>query len=394
MKYNIGRLKNFVYLISGLEYQVSDYKVYITKGDVYKLHTNVTTFSENETFAGRFRFNTTVTCTLNRIIDDSLFKQKNFYIVVENYEGLQFLVSPEFTAKYSSELTINEQITYVINFNTQSNIPTRILASKITAINDDKPYQYNGLGFTDLYIGQTNWYKVEYLTAEYTRNSNGEIQLVFSYPIGDNDYHYDLINFPDNRWNIQVVTPDSVISEYNLFPQYTRQNERFTITLRGVKQGQLAGNTSQEAQYRWQPTDEFICDSFNKYVKEVRQQYVDGTWKNTGESRKGQLVERNSDYCGYAAGDLYRWVTLEGYICVGFEKHYKQKEQKSVDGGETWTDTGVERVGDLIEINSADCGYYVEEWKEVPGEYICEEYDPSVTWVLLSDQYYCNVITV
>lgn len=74
MIYRIGKLKNFIYLITDLVYQVSDYKVYMVSGNVYKLNTDLTTFTEQETFAGRFRFNTTVTCTLNRIIDDSLFR--------------------------------------------------------------------------------------------------------------------------------------------------------------------------------------------------------------------------------------------------------------------------------------------------------------------------------
>lgn len=402
MSYNIGKLKNFIYLITDISYQVSDYKVYLTKGDVYKLQTDLTTFSETENYAGRFQFNTTVTCTLNRIIDDSLFRQKNFYIVVEDYNGLQFIVSPEFPARFTSELTINESITNVLTFNTQSNIPTRILASKIVASQvSGNICQYTGIGIKDLFIGQNEWYKVEYLTAEYTKTFNGSydtIQLTFTYPIADNDYHYDLINFPDNRWNIRIDTPDDEVREYSLFPQYNRQNTdttgRFSITLRGTQQGLQYGTSGQEKQYRWVPSSEYICDGFNKYVKDVQQVYASGLWVNTGEFKKGELVERNSEDCGYSDTVQYRWVTVAGYVCDGVNKYQKQKQQKSTDGGATWQDTGVERSGDLIENDSIDCGYEAAEWKEVEGEYICEEYDPSVSWVLLSDEYYCKVVTV
>ena len=73
-------------------------------------------------------------------------------------------------------------------------------------------------------------------------------------------------------------------------------------------------------------------------------------------------------------------------MCVGTNKYYKQKQQVSYDG-ETWTDTDKYREGDLYEVNSTVCGYEEIEWKE--EGFICEEYDPSASWVLLADEYYC-----
>ena len=69
--YKVGKLKNFIYLIKNLQYRVADYKVYITSGEVYKLDANLVTFNETESYAGRFKFTTTVTATLNRIFNDS-----------------------------------------------------------------------------------------------------------------------------------------------------------------------------------------------------------------------------------------------------------------------------------------------------------------------------------
>ena len=51
-----------------------------------------------------------------------------------------------------------------------------------------------------------------------------------------------------------------------------------------------------------------------------------------------------------------RWVD-NGTICVGYNKHVKQKKQISNDGGITWSDTSETRTGSLIEANSTDCGY-------------------------------------
>lgn len=403
--YKVGKLKNFIYLIKNLKYRVSGYKVYITSGEVYKLDANLVTFNETESYADRFKFTTTVTATLNRIFNDSSIRQNNYKVVVEDTKGQQYIVSPEFNAHFTGEYTINnEGIAYTLTFTTQSNIPTRILQSKIIANNDTPPCSYNGIGIKQLFVGTNNgWKEINIITAEYQKVFNGsydQIQITFSYPIEDDDFHYQLISFPQNRWDVKIKTANDEIIEYSLFPQYTRQTaeeggtDKFTIVMKGVAGSNLKGTTTQQPQYRWVPTEEYICDGFNKYVKEKQEELVNNEWVATDKFRKGALIETSCVDCGYSIQTLYRWVTLdltEEYECVGFDKHYKQKQQKSDDNGKTWTDTGTTRVGDLVQANSNDCGYVLTEWKEVKGEFICEEYDPSVTWVLLADEFYCNL---
>lgn len=67
---------------------------------------------------------------------------------------------------------------------------------------------------------------------------------------------------------------------------------------------------------------------------------------------------------GYA-GEMYtisvcsaitRWIT-SGYTCDGYDKYTLEVQQRSIDGGTTWTATGNERKGSLIETSSEDCGY-------------------------------------
>lgn len=403
--YKVGKLKNFIYLIKNLKYRVSGYKVYITSGEVYKLDANLVTFNETESYADRFKFTTTVTATLNRIFNDSSIRQNNYKVVVEDTKGQQYIVSPEFNAHFTGEYTINnEGIAYTLTFTTQSNIPTRILQSKIIANNDTPPCSYNGIGIKQLFVGTNNgWKEINIITAEYQKVFNGsydQIQITFSYPIEDDDFHYQLISFPQNRWDVKIKTANDEIIEYSLFPQYTRQTaeeggtDKFTIVMKGVAGSNLKGTTTQQPQYRWVPTEEYICDGFNKYVKEKQEELVNNEWVATDKFRKGALIETSCVDCGYSIQTIYRWVTLdltEEYECVGFDKHYKQKQQKSDDNGKTWTDTGVTRVGDLVQADSKDCGYVLTEWKEVKGEFICEEYDPSVTWVLLADEFYCNL---
>lgn len=108
--YKVGKLKNFIYLIKDLKYRVVDYKVYITSGEVYKLDANLVTFTETESYAGRFKFTTTVTATLNRIYNDSRIRQNNYKVVVEDTKGQQYIVSPEFDAHLleSTQLIMKE----------------------------------------------------------------------------------------------------------------------------------------------------------------------------------------------------------------------------------------------------------------------------------------------
>lgn len=403
--YKIGKLKDHIYLIEDLVYKVIDYKVNIISGKVYKLFADQVIFNEQESYSGRFQFNTTVEVTLNRIYDDTFIKNNKFKLIVEDLNGIQYLVSPEFEASYTSDFTINgESIIYKLTFSTQSNIPTRIVYSKIVGETIDKECKYNMFGIDNLYIGHNNNYKkVDFLACEYNKTYDGyfnNIKVTFTIDVEDNDWHYDLIKFPDNRWDVKIESNQQTIIETLLFPQYARQssetNTIFSIVLSKREGGTLVGKSQSQTQSRWLPTDEFICDGFTKYVKEVKQIYVNGEWQNTEEVRKGLFVESNSEYCGYEVGIRYRWVDLgidTDYICVGTNKHIKQQQQISRDDGQTWENTDTYRAGDLYQANSLDCGYEFIEWLPVDGQYICEEYDPSVSWVLV-DEYICKPIVI
>lgn len=111
--------------------------------------------------------------------------------------------------------------------------------------------------------------------------------------------------------------------------------------------------------YQWIPTGEYICQGYNKYMKEKQVYSTDNgsTWTDTGNRRTGGLVEADSPYCGYEEY-IYQWVDVSGeYVCQGYDKYTKQKEQRSSDNGQTWVDTGNTRAGSLIETSSTDCGY-------------------------------------
>ena len=122
---------------------------------------------------------------------------------------------------------------------------------------------------------------------------------------------------------------------------------------------------------------EYTCENFNKYAIEAEYVSYDSgqSWEPTGQTRTGQMIEPLSTDCNV----LYQWVTVEGqFICVGYDKFTLQKEQYSIDSGETWIDSGNERAGTLIEIQSSDCGYepsYIYQWVIVQNEYVCQGTD-------------------
>lgn len=128
--------------------------------------------------------------------------------------------------------------------------------------------------------------------------------------------------------------------------------------------------------YQWIPTGEYMCVGYNKYVKEKQVYSIDNgtTWTDTDNRRPGGLVEADSPYCGYEQY-IYQWVDVSGeYVCQGTTKYKKQKEQRSSDMGVSWEDTGNTRQGEVIEVNSFDCGYVAYRWVDDTG-YECVGYD-------------------
>ena len=107
--------------------------------------------------------------------------------------------------------------------------------------------------------------------------------------------------------------------------------------------------------YQWVDTGTTGCLSGDKYTIEKEQISYDGgaTWADTGNTRRGNLLEVDSDDCLQ-----YRWIEVQNdYICVGSDKYTKEKEQSSNDDGVTWTDTGAQRTGEIIQSGSTDCNF-------------------------------------
>ena len=128
--------------------------------------------------------------------------------------------------------------------------------------------------------------------------------------------------------------------------------------------------------YRWYtlPTTEYICSAYTKYNKEVYQVSYDSgsTWQNVVPytTRIGDVIEYNSADCGYS-GVIYKWEVTSGYTCIGVSKYEETQKFESYDNGMSWSAvTPAEYgVGELIESPSTDCGY-VPPTPSYSGQYL------------------------
>ena len=112
--------------------------------------------------------------------------------------------------------------------------------------------------------------------------------------------------------------------------------------------------------------------------------FVDVTPRQT---RNGDLLEINSNYCGYEIEPQYRWyrapasdflcddcpesierwVNIGSTFCIGKNKYVFQGKEVSYDSGTTWSEpTNVKMT--LVEAKSADCGYV-----PITGDYLTFE---------------------
>lgn len=99
--------------------------------------------------------------------------------------------------------------------------------------------------------------------------------------------------------------------------------------------------------------------TYCKFYKE--QQYVSYdsgvTWSATSETRKGDLIERDSVDCGWTPIEpVFRYVTGSPYCQVGSNDMVMNIDyQASYDEEETWVTIGT--TIKIVEKNSLDCGY-------------------------------------
>lgn len=137
--------------------------------------------------------------------------------------------------------------------------------------------------------------------------------------------------------------------------------------------------------YRWVAVDGTMCntDTHTLYSRTRQQASYDRgqtwDWTEPAVYNYGEVIEENSPQCGYP---IYQWITVEGATMCGSDEATKynqygvEKEQVSTDNGISWTDTGKQREGKMIESLSLKCGY-VPQWKFEFTSISCANQIPS-----------------
>ena len=137
--------------------------------------------------------------------------------------------------------------------------------------------------------------------------------------------------------------------------------------------------------YRWVAVDGTMCntDTHTLYSRTRQQASYDRgqtwDWTEPAVYNYGDVIEENSPQCGYP---IYQWITVEGATMCGTDEATKynqygvEKEQVSTDNGISWTDTGKQREGKMIENLSLKCGY-VPQWKFEFTSISCANQIPS-----------------
>lgn len=130
---------------------------------------------------------------------------------------------------------------------------------------------------------------------------------------------------------------------------------------------------------RWVETQQTMCDDVDLCAVEKEQiSYDNGaTWVDTGNTRAGDIIEAGSSQC---VESMTVWRTIAGeFVCDEGDKYTKEAEYISYDGGSTWTATGNERKGSLLEEDSEDCHETpVETYKATLVYYSGEVYNKEI----------------
>lgn len=224
--------------------------------------------------------------------------------------------------------------------------------------------------------------------------------LTFEMSVNANEVAINGVYLDNNDTDLLKITligntMTVAVPEYTDFSGYRRY---FTIRLESNSGGNCEVEIIQDHPYKKQVIDlsKYECLDGDKYYV---YQYYSGYTLDTIDTPTGEYYvdydrspwERNSPDCTddelikwFDAEDVYycettpehnyeKWSASTEYICDGTDKYVKDVKMVS-DDGETWSATTDTRMGDLIEHNSADCGFCPKqtEWRDDTAHTICD----------------------
>lgn len=459
-EYKLGGLKPLIYVIhknalklnikaKGIEVSFNKTK----ESDVYKIEAQMVVYEQQETYANKFRFDSSLKVTINEQYREPFFyglrtlRTNQYYIIIEDKKGVQYLVNPELYTKMTYEYTITDTIdnhnSVEITWNNLSNFPLLIFKERVesnllflgeecfytigNAYNlvmtrfQDLHVKDDGVKADEIYVDDIEKLKeVQYLKESFTLTETYDgnkftTELTFSIPLSDHQFEwaYDLLEFKDNTYKGLVrTTNDNYLllgNENGLFPSYTIRTSEDDGTLNtiefkftNISQYPIL-YTDEIKQYKWIPDGE-LCFGFDKYQM-LKQQYSKDwgqTWVDTDPivKKKGDVIASNSEeckeyrwvddelYCAETGTTYVKWLEAEGqFLCENGNKYAKLRKCESSDGI-IYTLKEEYAKGRMIESNSTDCTYVAVRWTD--GGIRCYEVDESKTYTVDTGDTYCK----
>lgn len=455
-KYRLGGLKPFIYLIPKdtmkVDVKAKGVKVNFKPQDdctIHKVKAGLVVYNQDETYNGRFRFNSTLEITINEMFGEPFFqclktlRENEFYIIIEDKEGTQYLINAELFTKLEYEYTFtdatDQQNACVLRYSNLSNHPLLIMEEMLTETNIllDDQCAYNighsmklwlterdkinvnddGVKATALYVENAEYLKtIEFLPQSFNYNEiyngkNFQTNLSFSIPLESYQYYwsYDLIEFKDNVYGgIFHTTNNNYIvmgAENGLFPKYYIETSEedgtpnlVTFEFTAVSQYPTLW-TDTLRMFKWVDGGK-ECFGYNRYAM-LKQQYSDDFGENWSDTvpevkKKNELIEPeiNSEACGYEI--KYRWVDngiicvddsyyamllrTNDFICENGNKYSKCEMATATTIDGEYLPTREYVKGDLIEEHSDECTYITSRWVDTE-ETECIPVDESCTRV-------------
>ena len=460
--YDLGGLLPKVYLVhknalklskkaKGLEVSV----VSRNDGDIYCVEGQLCTYKQEETYNGKYRFNSTLELTINELYREPFLyglrtlRTNEYYIIIEDKKGVQYLINPELYTKMSYEYSFSDTSGnnnhIIITYNNLSNYPLLIFEENISdnksLLNKQCEYNYgqvyellmfdhkdlkvkdDGVKVDEMYIENVDDIcEIDFMKESFslTESYDGKTfitSLAFNIPLNDQyGWAYRLLEFKDNKYAaILRTTNDNYIIvgvERGLFPSYTIETSEDDNVPNMVKVVFEQRSqypilyTDEITQYRWVESEP-LCFGFDRYQMLVKEKSEDWgeTWVVVDPivKKKGKIIETDSEackeyqwvedgeYCDIDNITYIKWENVDGFICEGGNKYHKTRRYVSEDG-KSFSPSDEYGRGELIEGDSKECQYVAVRWID-DNDYECYEVNEEYTrWI--DNEEICSGVTL
>lgn len=198
------------------------------------------------------------------------------------------------------------------------------------------------------------------LISTLVNDMTGNIKVNFNFQIRKNMSDFDWVLRNANNVMVasnyigRVVAGDFIndsfevpCGDYNLLFVVNQESSYGTVTKYAMSRlTHICNDCENPPLERWVVVDnDYLCDNYNKYYKEKQQIYIEeqDIWQDTNKVRKGELIEEESEDCGYVppAPDYSRqyltFETMVGGLTFQFRNTGSNSLSYSLDDGETWT---------------------------------------------------------